>query len=359
MKQERWLSHGCWNAIMVRVAFMKQSRFLLLLLLAVFLFAWFVACAKYSRSSAAAGGFRVQLQPVELDLDDPQRVEFDRLKFLGAFELRSSDARFGGLSGLAIGSDGRFYAVSDRGFWLSAQIYLHANGRLSGFTDWHIAPLLGPAKSQVNSRLTDAEGLAQAPDGSFLVSFEHVHRIWRYPGPPKTFQSAAIPIRLPNEILEAPANGGLEAICARPDGRILAIAERLENTDGSFKAVLIKNGDWDHLSYIAPAGFHASDAVGLRNGDVLVLERRHNLPLRFSARLALIKANDIRPGAALKGEEVVRVEPPLRTDNFEGIAVKETTDGTMIFLISDDNFFPFQRTLLLQFLLPGSGQPVR
>ena len=341
---------------MVRVAFMKQSRFLLLLLLAVFLFAWFVACAKYSRSSAAAGGFRVQLQPVELDLNDPQRVQFDRLKLLGAFQLRSSDARFGGLSGLAIGSDGRFYAVSDRGFWLSAQIHLHANGRLADFTDWHIAPLLGPAKTRIKTGLTDAEGLAQAPDGSFLVSFEHVHRIWRYPGPPETLKGAATPIGLPDEILEAPANGGLEAISVRPDARVLAIAERLEYRGGSYRAWLIKNGRSERLSYVAAAGFKTSDAVALRNGDVLVLERRHDLPLRFSARLALVKAKDIRAGATLKGREKIRLEAPLRTDNFEGIAVKETAEGTMIFLVSDDNYFSFQRTLLLQFLLPNSGK---
>ncbi len=69
------------------------------------------ACTKYSTSSLAAGDFRVELHPIELDLNDPQRVEFDRLKLLGAFHLRSNDARFGGLSGMTIGNDGRFYAV--------------------------------------------------------------------------------------------------------------------------------------------------------------------------------------------------------------------------------------------------------
>ena len=34
----------------------------------------------------------------------------------------------------------------------------------------------------------------------------------------------------------------------------------------------------------------------------------------------------------------------------------ETGEGTMIFLVSDDNFFPLQRTLLFQFLLPKNGQ---
>jgi hypothetical protein len=52
----------------------------------------------------------------------------------------------------------------------------------------------------------------------------------------------------------------------------------------------------------------------------------------------------------------MRLEPPLAADNFEGIAVKEIGEGTMIFLVSDDNYFFLQRNLLLQFLLPNSGQ---
>jgi hypothetical protein len=335
-----------------------QPRRALTALLVVFCLSSVLACGKYSPSSVTASDFRVQLKPTELDLNDPQRINFDRLKLLGAFELRSNDTRFGGLSGLAVGSDGRLYAVSDRGFWLSAGIHLHANGRLSDLTDWHISPLLTPVKRPVSTGLRDAEGLAQSPDGSFLVSFENNHRIWRYPRPPETVTSAALPVPIPNEILRAPRNGGLEAISARPDGRIFAIAERVENPDGSFKAWIIENGRGENLSYVAAAGFNAADAVTLRGGDALVLERRYQVPLTFAARLSLIKAPQIRPGAVLKGEEILRLEPPLSTDNFEGVAVMDTSAGTVIFLVSDDNYFSFQRTLLLQFLLPHSRKPL-
>jgi hypothetical protein len=336
---------------------MKSSNSIIFLVAAL-LTAWLFACSKYSRSSVAASDFRVELHPFELDLDEPERVEFDRLKLMGAFQLRSDDARFGGLSGLAIGNDARFYAVSDRGFWLSARIHLHPNGRLLNLTEWQIAPLLTLAKTPVSHPLSDAEGLAQSPDGSFLVSFENAHRIWRYPAPPETFASAAMPVPLPRQISKAPVNGGLEAISVRPDGRIFTIAEAFENRDRSFKAWLLKDKHSEELSYVSRPGFSPSDAVALKNGDVLVLERRHHLPVRFSARLALIKANDIRAGATLRGQEIVRLEPPLRTDNFEGIAVVENRQGTMIFLVSDDNYFAFQRTVLLQFLLLNAEQSV-
>ena len=333
---------------------MKSSQSIALLLVG-FLFALLIACSKHSSSSAAAGGFHVELHPIALDLEKPERVAFGRLKLVGAFHLRSSDSRFGGLSGLAIGKDGRLYAVSDRGFWLSARMHLDRNSRLLNVTNWRIASLLTTTKRPVRNLFTDAEGLAQGPDGSFFVSFEQSHRIWRYPASPEPFSRPAIPVPLRSEMIEAPVNGGLEAISVLPDGRIFAIAEQHENKDGSFKAWMLNGDHWSELSYQAQAGFNPSDAVALNNGDVLVLERRHNLPLRFSARLALIKGNEIRPGGSIRGEEVLRLEPPITADNFEGIAVKEIDEGTMIFLVSDDNYFVLQRSLLLQFLLPNSG----
>jgi hypothetical protein len=48
------------------------------------------------------------------------------------------------------------------------------------------------------------------------------------------------------------------------------------------------------------------------------------------------------------------LEQPLAVENFEGMAVQQTAAGTMIFIVSDDNYSTFQQTLLLQFLLPSS-----
>jgi hypothetical protein len=41
-------------------------------------------------------------------------------------------------------------------------------------------------------------------------------------------------------------------------------------------------------------------------------------------------------------------------DNMEGLSVHRTADGALVLtLISDDNFSPLQRTILLQFTLAG------
>jgi len=324
-------------------------------LVSAFLIVWLPACGK-SYPLSVASELRVELVPVEIDSRNPRRVDFDRLRLMSAFQLHSADSRFGGLSGLAIGADGRLYAVSDRGFWFSALMRVDATGRLLNLSDWRVANLLTPEMTPVGKLVNDAEALARAPDGSFIVAFEQLHRLWRYLPPPKTFSSAAAPVWIPSEISKAPRNGGLEAIGILADERILAIAEEFANRDGSVKAWLIHNGRSAELSYARSDGFSPSDATVLKNGDVLVLERRFRWVNYFSARLKLVKGRDLRPGAKIVGEELLRLDTPLTVDNFEGVAAMETSDGTVIFLVSDDNYFSLQSTLLFQFLLPKNGE---
>jgi hypothetical protein len=293
----------------------------------------------------------VQLRPFEFELKENEPTAFDGLRLLSAFELRSRHPQFGGLSGLTVGADGRLYAVSDRGHWIAARMRHDNEGRLVDLLDWEIKPILTPERTPTDGLLTDAEALASAPDGSLLVAFEQIHRLWRYLPPPRTFDSRAQPIKTPHNLAKAPRNGGLECIAVLPDGRIFTIAEELQNKDGSFKGWLMDNESSVELSYVQSAEFRASDCAALPNGDVIVLERRFSTFLSFSARLKRIRAESIQPNASLIGEELLRLDPPLRLDNLEGIAVRQDGAGTLIYLISDDNFHPLQRTLLLQFRL--------
>jgi hypothetical protein len=115
--------------------------------------AWATLCSLSScnsHSSAQATKARlVDLLPFELDPKNPERKRFGSLTFMSAFQLNSQDKRFGGLSGLSFGNDGKLYAVSDRGYWLSATVISDADGALLDLVDWQIAPLLTPAKSSV------------------------------------------------------------------------------------------------------------------------------------------------------------------------------------------------------------------
>lgn len=315
----------------------------------------FVFCLRPTMAQPISSHGLVELVPIDVDPKRPERKNFGSLTLLSAFQLKSEDKRFGGLSGLAIATDGKLYAVSDRGYWLSARMEMDSNGVLLNLVDWQIAPILTTTKTPVSGRLIDAEALAQARDGSFLVAFEGVHRIWRYSAPPNTFDSTPSPVQFPSVISRAPSNGGIEGITMLPDGRLLILTEEFANPDGSFKGWLVASRQSAELSYLPADGFRVTDCAALANGDVLVLERRYVPFGILSARLTLVKAHGIQPGAKLIGKELLKLEQPLAVGNFEGLALQRISKGTMIFIVSDDNYSSFQQTLLLQFLLPDTG----
>jgi hypothetical protein len=296
----------------------------------------------------------VNLEPFDVDSKNPERKQFGALTLLSAFQLQSKDRRFGGLSGLSIGQDGKLYAISDAGYWLSATIVAGPDGALKDLRDWQITPLLMPDKTPVGRSWVDAEALAPSADGSFLVGFEGRHRIWRYSAPPTTIKSTPILVPTPAALTRAPINGAIEGLASLPNGRLLILTEEFVNPDGSLKGWLSDNGGFAEISYVAARGYSVTDCAALSNGDVIVLERRYRPLAIFSVRLTLVNQNDLRPGAKLTGKELLRLEQPLAVENFEAVAVHKTSRGTVIYLVSDDNYNPFQQTLLLQFLLPDS-----
>jgi hypothetical protein len=297
----------------------------------------------------------VNLEPFDVDSKNPERKQFGALTLLSAFQLQSKDRRFGGLSGLSIGQDGKLYAISDAGYWLSATIVVEPDGVLKDLRDWQIAPLLMPDKTPVRRSWVDAEALAESADGSFLVGFEGRHRIWRYSPAPAMIKSAPILVPTPDALARAPMNGGIEGLASLPDGRLLMLTEDFANSDGSLKGWLSSGGRFAEISYVPARGYSVTDCAVLSNGDVIVLERRYRPLAIFSVRLALVDQKDLRAGAKLTGKELLRLEQPLAVENFEAVAVQRTTRGTVIYLVSDDNYNPFQQTLLLQFLLPDSN----
>jgi hypothetical protein len=332
-----------------------MKSFILSLVALAFGTSLLVSCSAGSTAALTEPFRLVELTAIDLDLKHPDRKEFGRLMLLSAYVLSSKDRRFGGLSGLTIGADGKLYAVSDTGYWISAAMVLDSEAKLIDLTDWSIQPILSTTGAPVRNPLHDAEGLARAPDGFLLVSFEKVHRIWRYPPPPLTSLSLPVPVPVPAEVAKSPSNGGVEGITILPDGRLLALTEEFRNPDGSFKGWLIEGEQFFVLSYLPAEGFHVTDCAALRNGDLIVLERRY-VPLGIlSARLTLVPGAQIRPGAKLAGEELVQLEYPLNIDNFEGLAVQEDSRETLIYIVSDNNFSSFQRTLLFQFRLNRSG----
>ena len=70
-----------------------------------------------------------------------------------------------------------------------------------------------------------------------------------------------------------------------------------------------------------------------------------------------VGASELREGARLEGEVLANLSfQDTNIDNMEGIAVRRGPNGeTLLYLISDNNFSPLQRTLLLMFELRSAN----
>lgn len=305
-------------------------------------------------AGARAKPIEIKTTLVPLNPEVPGQRRVGKLIFRGAIELTSANKHFGGLSGLLVDPQALgMLAVTDKGYWLRAQLQYDAGGNLSGLTKARLERLRDledkPLSGKSNS---DSEAIQPARDG-VLVSFERDHRIWRYRAPGNLPNGPAEPVSLPPDVASAPGNGGLEAICEFADGRLLIMTEAWYDENHDLRGWLRQAGQWSAVSYAVTEDFAPTDFSLLPSGDLLVLERRYKLLSGPAVRLQVIAGDTIRPGARLEGRELAQFRLPLTVDNMEGVSAVEKPDGTYLYLVSDDNFSALQRTLLMMFKIAG------
>lgn len=296
---------------------------------------------------AAAEPVAVTSRPLPLNPEKPAQNTVGQLRYVAGLDLNGPRWGFGGYSGFSFsGTDGRFVAISDLGHFLSGRMTFDARGTVTGVTDADIESMrdLG-GRIITEKRRGDAEAVRHDIDGSLLVSFERDHRIWRY----AAVTALPKPVGIPPGVADWPENEGIEALAVLPGGDIMFLAEA-QGPDGRHDGWLRHAGRWSALTWQGSNNFVPTDAVALKNGDVLVLQRRFTWIGGVAARLGLVRSAAIAPGATLESETLAEWSPPLAVDNMEGIDVIERPDGAVdIFLMSDDNRNPLQRFLLLQF----------
>jgi hypothetical protein len=321
---------------------LKRAAFLLLV---------FLACATIVRppprrpppGPALASLF---FTPVPLDAGDPARRRLGALIFLGGWEMTSDNPRFGSISAMQI--EGRdVIALSDAG-----TLFRFALPAGRGREPVRIVPLAeGPGPATLKSN-RDTESMVLS--GRWLwAGFERHNMIWRY----RRSDLRAVASAWPAPMRRWRGNAGPEAMARLADGRFLVLSEGADDGGPLSDAVLFDGDPADPatpafaLNYRRVPGFRVTDAALLPDGRLLVLNRRFALLEGFSAALVVADPRGLRAGDTIGHRVLAALRQPVSVDNMEALSVTVENGRTIVWIASDDNFFPLQRTLLLKFAL--------
>lgn len=315
------------------------------LLLAFFALATIVAPAPEPPLPGPATAI-LRFVPVPLDAGDPRQGRVGALLYRGGWELASDSPRFGGISALHV-ADGEAIALSDAG-----TLFRFALPAGRGAERVRIVPLPsgpGPATRKSNR---DTESMVVR--GRWLwAGFERHNTIWRY----RRADLAATASARPEPMRRWRANSGPEAMTRLADGRFLVLGEGLNDRQATSGAVLFDGDPAEprtaafSLRYRRVPGYRATDAAVLPDGRLIVLNRRFAWLEGWSAVVTIAETRALRAGGTIEGRAVAALRPPVSVDNMEALSVTVEHGRTIVWIASDDNFLPLQRTLLLKFEL--------
>jgi hypothetical protein len=315
------------------------------------------ATAQSPRGASPVDAIEIRAQAIEsFDPREPTRIRFGKLTFRGGLVLESRYPDFGGLSSIRVMADGEeFLAVTDKGYWLRGRI-VYRDGRPIAIRNAEMAPILGADGRPLRRRgWYDAEALAK--DGATVyVGLERVNRIVRFDFSRDGLRARGQPIAVPPEFKSLPHNLSIECLATPPPGglhrnMLIAIAERALDPGGNHRGFLV--GPLGGAFALKRSDdFDVSDCATTPHGDLLVLERRFSWLRGLAMRIRSVALARLKPGVLLDGAELIFADLGQQIDNMEGLSVHRAPDGTLVLtLISDDNFSPLQRTVLLQFTL--------
>ncbi len=270
------------------------------------------------------------------------------LRFVQGWHLVSPNSHFGGFSALARMGPGRFQLVGDNGVW--TRMTLADDGAISQLA---IHRLPRPFHYPAEKFYRDSESLIFDPkSGKSWIGLEGINQIWRL-----SADMMRVELRSwPKAMAHWPLNSGPEAMARLADARTVIFSEKAAADPRGTEALLYR-GD-PAVRGEAPLRFFydaqgkglVSDAATLPDGRILIVHRRVGFNPVFTTIIAIADPAEIQPDGVLRSRAIGRV-PLALAENFEGAAVAVVRGRTFLWLVSDNNFNVWQRSLLLRFEL--------
>jgi hypothetical protein len=267
--------------------------------------------------------------------------------FFDSYRWTDENPDFGGFSGLELSEDGAsFYAISDRGFIAQSRLIRDEDdGKIIGVEGFHPVFLKNSKGERLYSYWDDAEGLAIGSDGEIFISFEGIHRVWKYDTP----DSDATKIPQHPDFKGMQNNSSLEVLAVDDAGTLYTMPERSGVLTRPFPVYRFKNGVWDQPfgiprkpPYLPVGGDFGPD------GKFYLLERHLQGIFGFKTRVRRFTFTE----DAVTEEETLLESSTGTHDNLEGISVWRDNAGRIrITMLSDDNFKSFQRTEFVEYSL--------
>ncbi|MBA4791965.1 MAG: esterase-like activity of phytase family protein [Rhizobiales bacterium] len=297
----------------------------------------------------------VSATPIATFRPNSQDTRFGKLEFRGGVRLTSDFAGFGGISGFVLEPGGRnFVALTDAGVFLKGALVTEGD-RPVGLTDVMAAAMLDEkGRIQATRGRGDAEALAVAPDAVY-VTFEDINELWSYPGP-DPLGKTGVPVPVPPGVKKLRQNLGLEALVYVPGppmtGALIAIGEQGATASDDLPGFIISGPTPGSFTVRKSGVFSATDAALGPKGELFLLERSFSPAAGVAMQLRRFRLADVKPGAVLEGDILLTADMGFEIDNMEGLSVTVNAKGETLFtIVSDDNFSPLQRTILLRFAL--------
>ncbi|WP_428927446.1 esterase-like activity of phytase family protein [Marinibacterium sp. SX1] len=270
-----------------------------------------------------------------------------RAELIGALTLTHPGRWFGGFSGIDLRDTGTdLLLLGDRGRWARARL-VRRDGQAVAAEGWTSARIKDPDGRPWPRGFTDAEGLARLPDGTLCLSYEGETRVDCHARP----DAPAHPLPRIGDFGLMPENGGLEALAADDRGRLYTLSEQMRSADGRIPVYRWDGQAWSVVLHLPDQGGFVPVGADIHDGQLYLLLRRFS-GIGFRSRLIRLPLPDGASTAPVTPQVLLQTGPGTH-DNLEGVSVWRDGDGRLIAtMISDDNLNWFQRTELVEYLLP-------